>query len=256
MSAQQHGTAIQWSTINSPKLCGGIAEAWTYRDNINQGEVTDEQLNIAAMALTGRTGEFSFETTITDDTADLPDLSEGAKIAVTGIASGTCLLSEVVERWAIGQAKTGSMRGTHFPAVTGGAGADAGTYGALTPDQTTGGIPIIRPGGKVVWGTKGLSSSLGIVQSLVITQSLRLNTETDEAGDIVFVAVTSYMRRIQLEVLALAAQGRPAINATLVVTGGPAHSTGGFNVNVEERFAKGRGKIYSIDGMWFPGLAG
>jgi hypothetical protein len=253
MSVQLYGTALNWSTLNSPKPCGGIAENYTYRDSYaNVGEVEDEDLELAAVALTGQFGDISFDGTVTDDTTDLPDLSEGAKIAITGLATGTVLLTELVERWAINQAKTFNARASHFPKVVGGSGASAGSFSGVSPTQTV--APIIRPGGKVVWGTKGLTSSLGIVQSLVITQSLKLSPEMDEAGDTVFVAASGYRRRIQLEVLALAAQSAPALNATLTVGGAPAHGSGAFNVSVERKFTKGKGVIYTVDGLWAPNL--
>lgn len=253
MSSHLYGASIQWSTLNAPQPIGGICENFTYRESVNPQEVEDEHMDLAAVALTGKTGEISFDGKITDLSTDIPDISDGCKISVSGYTGGTILVAEVVERWQEGQPKTFSVRATHYPSCTGGSGGSAGTFSGVSPSSQT--APVIRPNGKVIFGTKGLTSTLGIVKGLTITQTVKFATETDESEEIVFVAAGGYRRRIQLDVLALSTAAAPATNATLTVAGAPAHGSGAFNVSVEKKFTRGKGAMFSLDGMWFPALA-
>lgn len=255
--SNQYGTpTVKWSTATSPKLFSGIAENYNYRHNAQKSDTDNDDGERAISVLHGLTGDISFEVTITDASTDLPDLLDGSKITVVdadNISGGTVLLTEIVERWQLGSDKMASARATHYPLVVGGAGAAAGTYSGVSPVQVA--PPIIIPGGSVVWGTKGLTSALGIVQSLTVTQTVQHKPEPDEAGQIVQVTTHGYFRRIALEVVAKGDAVCPAIGTTLAVTGAPAHAAGAFVTGADDRRRKGQKGTIAVEAEWFPAMA-
>lgn len=252
MSEQQYGVGLQWSTLGADKPASCILDSYNYRDAFQQHEDDDEGGNLAVLTLHGRKGEIDFGGTITDASTDLPDLSAGARIDLSSLSVGTVLCRTLVEEWSIGASKKFSGNATHYPDVTGGDGADAGTLNGFTPTQAG---PRIHPGGKIIWSTAGLSHAEGIVQRLRIEQTLSLTEQVDEAADIVHVTAHKYLRRISLEILAGSAADRPDPDTALVVAGAPAHAANAIITDAGSRWQKAQGKMFSVEAIWFPGIS-
>lgn len=254
MSAQIYGT-LEWSTINAPKPFSGICEGFNYRKTSTVGEETNEHEDIIAVPITQIKGEGSFEGKVTDASTDLPDLSSGAKISISGLTDGTVLARQLVETWRKGQTKTYQVQFSHFPNVTGGDGANAGSLTGFTPSPQVA-PPIVRPADKIIFGVKGLTSTLGKVEGLTITQTLQLREYTDESEQIFAVVAVGYKREFQLEVLANAAAALPDENDSLAVSGAPSNASAAFVTSAEERWRKGDAKMISVNAMWFANQGG
>lgn len=252
--SQLYGASLIWSTGGAIKPAACILESCDYRDAYQQHLEDGEGGDLAAMVLHGAKAAISFGGTITDDSTDLPDLSAGAKLGISHdeITGGTVLCSSLVEEWAIGQPKKFSGAATHYPDVTGGSGADAGELSGATPTQSG---PVIKPADKLIWGTAGLTHAAGTVQRLRVEQTLQLSEEVDGGGSIVTVVAHRYMRKISLEVLALATATRPAKGATLTVTGAPSHAANAVVTDSGVKWSRGRGAVFSVEAMWFPGIS-
>lgn len=252
MSAQQYGIALRWSTVGAPKPFGCILDGFEYNENLLESTEPDDEGDIAFLKPYGRTGAINFAGTVTEDSTDLPDLSAGALIEVDSpdVTSGIVLCSELVEEWSLGQPKKFNGRATHYPDATGGTGAAAGALDGFTPAQSL--SPVLRPADKVIWSTQGLTSALGTIQRLRIRQALTLSAELDGAGKYTSITAHAYMRRIQLEVLGLASQSRPAANAILSVTGAPAHAANAEILNSGIKWTKGQRAMFTVDAMWAP----
>ena len=246
--SSQYGTALTWSTVNAPHLFSGICENYQYNRQQAQELVPGEQ-EIAAIIHHGLYGDISYDATITNQSSDFPLIQNGIQITVGAVAGGIILISDVEESWAIRQPKKASLKAKHFPDMVG-SGAAAATIAANTPNQTA---PFIRPAGKVIYGTQGLSTGFGIVQSLKISQNVSIETDEDTDGKIKSAWCWKYLRKLSLEVLATG--GRPAENSTLSVNGAPNHAVGYIIQNVSEKYSIGGKKSYSIEGIWAPCLA-
>ena len=248
----RYGQAITWSTIAAPHLFSGQCTAYSYRDALTRQLIEDEAGDHMALVLHSRKAELSFEAKITDDSTDFLDLSAGAAITVSGIATGTVLASRAVERWALGQPKTASITATHYPGFAVGAGALAGVaLDAFTPDQA--GLGIVSPGGRIIYGTHGITHLAGIVHGLTIEQQLEITEdEPSPAGTILGAASHGYLRTIQLDLLVTGAL--PVPGDVLALTGAPAHASGYKIEKADVKFAEKRGKMVGIEAIWIEAL--
>lgn len=244
-----YGSVI-FSTTDAPHPFDGVCENYSYRDAYQVTEVEGET-DLVAAVLHRRKGEFSFDATVTAASTNFFDLSSGQKIALTGIATGVCLLTQAVERWQLGQAKQASLQGAHYPDVTAGEGdAEPGELSAVSPTQTPG--PIVRPADAVIFGTKGLTHTAGVVQALTLTQSVQVQEFLDESEAITAVATHGYKREIDLEIIAALNSALPALNSELTITGAPDHAGGYIVTNAEKRYAKRQQLVYSVKALWLP----
>ena len=55
---------------------------------------------------------------IRETSTDFLDLSAGAGLVVSGISTGTVLVRQAVEKWALGQPKMASVQATHYPDIS------------------------------------------------------------------------------------------------------------------------------------------
>lgn len=255
MATQHYGTLFRWSTVGAPKPCGCILDSYVYKETQQEHTELDEAGEYAMLKLHGKTGDISFGGIIDDTSIDLPDLSVGAKVEFDSddTEEGTVLCSDLTEEWAIGVSKKFDGRATHFPHCVGGTGASAGSLNGFTPSQVL--SPVIRPADKCVWSTAGMSSVLGIVQRLRIQQSLTLNPEPNEQGNIVSVEATGYIRRITAEILALATAARPATDTVLSIVGAPTHAAQAVIKDSEIRWRKGGRALFAVEAVWIPAMA-
>lgn len=256
MSVQQYGITLTWGTAGAPHPASCILESFDYKAAFQQHLEDSEAGDVAAMVLHGQKGAISFGGTITDATVDLPDLSTGAKLDLSSaeIVGGTVLCASLIEEWAIGQPKKFNGSATHYPDVTGGAGAEAGALSGFTPTQTL--SPVIRPADKLIWSTAGLTHASGTVQKLRIEQTLQLTEQVDGAAKIVTVTAHRYMRKISLEILGLASGTAPATNTVLAVVGAPSHASNAVVTDSGKKWQRGQGAMYSVEAIWFPGISG
>lgn len=250
---QNYGKQIKWSTVGAPNPAGGLCENYSYQDRVTQDDHEADNGDHAATVIHDRQGSISFATKLTDD-ATVPVMADnaGCKIAITGIATGGVLLSQVVESWALKAPRRLQVSATHYPDLTAG-GSDVAADLTAIDEITT--PPIVFPGGRLAWGTKGVSSALGIVQGLTITQSVRHSPESEE-GKIVCCITSLFQMSFQLQVLALAAAVRPATGQELALTAAPGRfKTGNFIVDASERYRGAAGTIFDITARWAPSLA-
>jgi len=253
--SNQYGVALKWGSAGAPHPATCILESFDYKDAFQTYEENDEAGDLAALILHGRKGAISFGGTITDETVDLPDLSAGAKIDLEAdeIVGGIVLCSGITEDWLLGSAKKFSGSATHYPDATGGTGADAGSLNAATPTQVL--SPVIRPADKLIWSCAGLTHASGKVHKLSIAQSLELTESLDEEGKIVAIQSHKYMRKISLEILALAAAARPAPDTVLAVTGAPANAANAVITGSDIKWKRGDAAMFSVEAIWFPGIS-
>lgn len=252
--SHNYGIALGWSTVGAPKPFSCILDNYEYNETNQEHLEDDEAVDIAAVILHGRTGAITFGGKITDASTDLPDLSQGALIDITSTetATGIVLCSQLVEEWVIGSPKNFSGSASHFPDAVAGDGDAAGALDAYTPTGQT--APIIRPTSKVIWGTSGLSIAWGTVQRLRIEQSLTLSAEPNEAGKLTAITAHRYIRRIQLDVLALASQSKPATDTLLTVAGAPDHAGGAVIKDAAVKWSKGARRMFTVSALWAPGM--
>lgn len=248
--SNRYGQTITWSTPTAPHPFSGVCTRYSYRDARTRQLDDDEAGDFRALIQHSQKAALEFEAKITEDSTDFLDLSAGAKITVSGIASGTVLCSRAVERWALGQSKTASITATHYPDITGGAGASAGVaLDAFTPDQSA--LGIVTPSGVLKYGTYGLGHAVGIVHGLTITQELQIaEDDPSPAGTILGATSHGYLRTIEL--LLLATGAIPATGSTLALTGAPDHAADYKIENAELRFQHKGGKMYQINAVWIP----
>lgn len=252
--SQRYGQTITWGTSTAPQIFGGTRMRYSYREMLQEQLDDDESGIFRAALLHSKKAEISFEAKVTQASTNFLDLSAGAKIAVSGVSGGTILCRQAVERWGLfPQPKTSAIEATHYPDVTGGAGASAGTaLSALTPDQAS--LGLLIPSGKLIIGTFGLTHASGVVHGLTLTQSWTLQEDDPSpAGAIVGVQAKGYQRRIELMLLATGTI--PATAAELVITGAPTHAANFRNVTAEKLFESQRGMMYSISAFWIPPFA-
>ncbi len=170
------------------------------------------------------------------------------------ITEGTVLVTECVERWELLKEKICSIKATHYPDMVLGEGALApATLSAFTPAaQTLTGL--LFPGSDLIYSTIGLTHAAGVIQSLTLTQTLKITEfPPSPAGLLVGAATSGYKRKIELELLATAAI--PAIGSVLVITGAPAHA-GGYRISSAKRgLEREKGKMYNIGASWIPAFA-
>ncbi len=245
----RYGQAITWSTITAPHLFTGKCTSYSLRDATTRQMFDDEGGDFVATALHSRKGDLNFSAEITNESTDFLDLSAGAAITVTGIASGVVLASRAVETWRLQQRKSASVQATWFPDMVEVAPVAAGVdLDAFTPVQ--GGLgSILYPGGVVVLGTNGLTHLSGVVHGLIITQELTITEdEPSPVGTILGAATHGYMRTIQLDLLSTAAA--PANRTVLTITGAPGHGADYRIESVDTRFEDKRGKMYAINAVW------
>lgn len=213
----------------------------------------DESGDVTCIVQHSQKATLSFRAKVTEASTDFLDLSQGAKLMVSGIANGTVLCSHASENWALGQAKTTNVTATHYPDMTGGTGDSVeADLDVFTPDQS--GLGIVAPGNSIIYGTFGLGHANGIVHSLSIEQQLTI-TEDDPSPDGKILGATThgYLRSIQLDLLATGPI--PATGSILALTGAPEHA-GGYRVeSAEVRFASKRGKMYQLTAVWIPTFA-
>lgn len=259
-----YGQPVTFSTGSAPHLCAGTCKNFSIDDQFQRYMDDAEDGAILAAVEHSRKVDFSFDVTFDDSSTDFPDISGGnAAIVVSALNSatddfgaptgGTSLISRCVERWRVGQSKTGSIIGTYFPHVVQVSPALAATLSAFTPDQSA--LTGLHPASKIIWGTLGMTTGGGEIQGLTLTQELQLlPSDVSPAGTILHVATANYMRTIELEILALTSGTAPTNGATLTITGAPSHATG-FRLDGVRftREIRGR-KMYSAKAFWFNGI--
>ena len=247
----RYGQVITWSTVAAPHPFSGTLTNYGYRDVFSRLTDDDEAGDLRAIIQHSRKSALSFDAKVTEATTDLLDLSSGAAITVSGVTGGLILASRVVERWVLQQQKTVSVQATHYPDMTHtGTPVAAGTdLDAFTPDQSA--LSIVHPGGSLIFSTYGLSHAAGVVHELEISQELEI-TEDDPspAGTIVGAASHGYKRSLRL--MLLAKSTRPLPGSTLVLTGAPDHAADFLIESSDEVWAKQRGKMYEVSGIWIP----
>jgi hypothetical protein len=245
---RNYGTALTWGTVSAPHPFNGICKDYSYRSSYQKQFVDDDASDIAAMILHGEKGDISFNSEITSASTDFFDISAGAKIAISGLA-GVVLLRRLVEKWTIGQTKTGALEANHYPDMVDADGDEPGELSAVTPTQT--GL-IVRPADKVVWSTAGLTHTAGIVHGLTLTQELKFDETVNELGKIIAAIAFGYLRTIELDVLATGAA--PAKNTVLTVTGAPEHASGYVITDADIMLRQGDKKMYRVAATWFDGI--
>ena len=250
---QNYGKQIKWSTVGAPNPAGGFCENYSYQERKSQDDHEDDAGDHGATVTHDKIGAISFGTKLTSD-AQIPVLGEdgACKIAITGISTGGVLLSQVVETWGLKAPRRLSVSATHFPDLASGGSTSAADLDDM-PELTS--PPIVFPGGKLAWGTKGVASALGIVQALTITQTVRL-TPYSEEGKIVAVIASLFQMTFNLKVLALSTATRPATDAELTLSTAPERfKTGNFITDASEAFRGTDGVLFDVNARWAPSLA-
>ena len=249
----RYGQSITWSTPTAPHPFSGTCTSYSYRDNIQRQLDEDEGGDNRVLVQHSRKAAINFEARVTDSSTDFLDLSAGAAVSISGISTGTILATRAVERWALGKPKTASIQATHYPDLTQSSPTLAGTsLSAFTPTQS---LTFLQPGGKLIYGTAGITHSSGIVHGLVLTQELQI-TEDDPspAGTILGAASHGYLRTIQLDILATASNAIPNAGDALTFSAAPANCANYRVESAEVKFQEKRGKMYSLTAVWIPAL--
>jgi hypothetical protein len=248
----RYGQNIIWGTVAAPRLFSGICTSYSYREHLQRQLDEDEAGDHRVLIQHSRKAEIAFNAKVTADSTDFLDLSTGGAISVSGISTGAVLVNRAVERWALGQPKTASIRAVHYPDITG-VSEDIGNLDAFTPSQSLG---FLFPSSMIKYGTAGLSSGAGVVHRLEITQELTLSEdEPSPDGKILGCASHGYLRTIAMEVLTrIDTDTVPAVGNVLSITGGPDHAAHMRIESIETRFAEKRGKMISFTAVWIPGM--
>jgi hypothetical protein len=246
-----YGESITWSMDAFTGPITGDAQNYSYRAAYSDYMSPGQDGAHAAMVLHGHKGEISFESLISPDTDNIPNLSLGARIAISAISAGLVLCRSVSESWRDRQSKSVSLSASHYPAITAGTGAEPGAIAGFTPADQAG--ISIYPAGRVIWSTIGLGHTSGKIRAFTIDQSLEIAEETDPLGAYCAVATHSYQRSITLEILSTGT--RPALDTILTVTGAPAHASGYAITSSEEMLRLRQGKLYRVEAMWIPAMA-
>ena len=249
----RYGQAITWGPLSAPQLFTGETRQYSYRDSLTKQLITDMSADNMAMILHSHKADISFEAVVGVGSSNFLDLSAGAAIAVSGITGGTVLVRRAVETWRLGQPKTASTEATYYPDITTQTGAGSvGELNAITPDQSA--LGIVYPGGKLVYGTFGLTHAAGIVHGLTIEQILQI-TEDDPSPDGKILGATShgYERNIKLDLLATGPS--PVVGTVLAITGAPDHASGYQITGADVVFEDQRGKMFAIEAAWIPAMS-
>lgn len=247
----RYGQLIVFGTIAVPHLFTGNCTAYSYNLQADEQIPSDESGDPLALVHSGKKAALEFEAEIKDSSNNFLDLSAGAEITVDGITTGRVLAYSAWEEWVLKQPKKAGVRSTHYVDMpAGGSGASAGTgIDAFTPDQT--GLAIIQPGSKVIFGTYGMTSTSGIVHRFRIEQELTIDADEEDPSGAILGAISSgYVRRITLECLMKTTSTLPAIGAELTVTGAPSHASFYRVKSVNQKWAKKRGKMVTIEATW------
>ncbi|HSI10720.1 MAG TPA: hypothetical protein VK961_01690 [Chthoniobacter sp.] len=251
-----YGQTITWGTLSAPHPFAGTCTSYSYRAQLQRQLDADESGDNRALIQHSKKAEISFEARITDASQDFLDLSAGAAITLTGVTGGGILCTRAIERWALGQPKTASIQATHYPDMSLSSPAAAATIDAFTPNQT--GLGVITPGGKLIYGTYGLTSSGGIVQRLEISQQLQITEDAPAPdGTIPGAASHGYLRTIAMDLLITSSSGLPTVGGELNLTAaGSMSNIAHYRVeSVETKFAEKRGKMISVTALWIPPFA-
>jgi len=248
----RYGQNITWSTPGAPHAFSGTCTNWSYRDHFQRQLDENESGDQHVLIQHSRKAEIRFDARVTDASTDFLDLSTGGAITITGVTGGAILVTRAVERWSLKQPKTASIQATHYPDFT--ASADAGTLDAFQPANQ--GLSFLHPGGKIVYGTAGLTHGAGVVHKLELTQERHI-TEDDPSpnGTILGAASHGYLRTIHLDVLTLNTGTVPANGTVLTIGGAPDHAADFRIESVETKFAEKRGKMVSFTAVWIPPIA-
>lgn len=249
----RYGQAITWSTPTAPHPFSGVCTRYSYRKATTRQTETNEAGDIDAIIEHSLKAAVQFDAKIRAASTNFLDLSTGAAIVVSGISGGVLLASRAVERWRLGQPKTASITATHYPDMVQASPVLAGTtLDAFTPAQDD--LPIVTPGSTIIYGTFGLGHDSGTVHGLTIEQQLTIvEDEPTPDGKLVGAASTSYLRIIQLDILAKST--KPEVGTPLVLTGAPDHAADYKIEECEEVFEDQRGKMYRVGALWVPAFA-
>lgn len=246
----RYGQTITWSTPTAPRPFTGIVTAFSHEEQVQEYLDEDESGDHRALITSGKKASLDWDAKVTDGSDDFLDLSGGAKITVTGFASGTILAYSAIERYVLNSPKTISVRATHFPDMTdsGGTAADL-DVDAFVPDPSS--LTNVFPGSKLIYSTVGLTHAAGVVHGLTIEQMLQI-TEDDltPAGTIPGATTHGYQRKITLDLLATGS--RPALESTLAITGAPTRAGDYKITSSSRRFATKRGMMYRVGAIWIP----
>ena len=239
----RYGQIITWGTLTAPALFKGIITDYSYRDSKTKQLEHDAAGDNMAMILHLHKGEISFEAKVTHESTNFLDLSKGAQIVTSAISGGVILVRRAVETWRIGQVKRASIQAAHYPDMSHSGGGAVGELTAFTPDQSS--LTIVRPAGKLIYSTVGITQASGILHSLTIEQILEI-TEDEPSPDGKYLGATShaYERNISLELLATA--GKPAVDTVLALSGAPEHGQNYIITDVDEIYASERRKCCGI----------
>lgn len=254
---QIYGKPITWGTASFPKLFTGVTEDFSYKEAMRQSEEPDENSEIDAFIWDNLVADIDFSARITSGSTNFLDLSTGLKIAITNdaITGGFVLCSEAIEKWTLGAKKTASLKARHYPNTTDVVGGpSAGTLSAYTPGTgSPGSGVIVRPAGKVLWSTSGLSVTYGTVAELSLAQRWTLKEEDDGDGNIGTIIASKYMRTIDLKVTATG--DRPPVGTILSIDGAPAHAVG-YQITRSELIGRIEDKkAYQLSAVWATCLA-
>lgn len=257
----RYGQLITWGTTTAPHPFKGICTAYSYRGNYQRQLDEDEAGDNRTLIQHSHTANVSFDAKVIVDEAngssDFLDLSAGAAVTITGIAAGVVLVSRAVERWQLGQPKTISMQATHYPDITQANPTKAGALDAQTPDQSGITSPIVLPGQNLIFSTRGLTSTGGLVQRLEIAQELTLTPDDPTPdGKIAGCAAHGYLRTISMDLLIRSTDTASVEGTVLNLTAtGAMNNIANYQVeSVDQRFAEKRGKMISLTAVWIPPL--
>lgn len=248
----RYGQSITWGPLSAPQLFTGVTHDYSYRDAVTKQLITDMRADNMAMVLHSKKGDINFEAMVTEGSINFLDLSTGAAITVSGIASGVVLARRAVEIWRLGQPKMANIQATHYPHMVQTSPTAAGELDAMTPDQAA--LGLVYPGGKLIYGTYGLGHAAGIVHGLTLEQVLQITEdEPSPDGKLLGAATHGYERSIKLDLLATGAA--PAVESVLTLTGAPGHASDYRITGVNEQFFTARGKMYAIEAAWIPAFS-
>jgi len=254
----RYGQPITWGTTSAPHLSTGICTGYNYDKQAQEQLETDEGGENVALILHSQKADISFDARVTSGSTDFLNLgTAGAAIVIAGINDGdnSCILiRRAVERWALGQSKTISIQGTHYPAMIQATPTLANAaLSAFTPDQTA--LGIVYPGGVMKYGTFGLSYTNAVVHMFEIIQSLEITEDdVDPTGAILGAATHGYKREANVDLLIKTGFTVPTVGNVLTVTGAPTHATNYKIKSVRQTFADKRGEMYAVGAVWIPPL--
>jgi hypothetical protein len=256
MSSTRYGQPITWGTTSAPQLCTGICTGYSYRRQAQRQLEDDMGGDNVALVLHSQKADLDFSARVTSGTTNFLNLfTQGANIVVAGVNdsdTSVVLIRRAVERWQLGQSKTVSIQGTHFPDIsqTTPTAADA-TLSAFTPSQA--GLGIAYPSGVMIYGTFGLGFTNAVVHMVELAQELQVTEdEPDPTGKILGAQTHGYLRTLSTDLLIKTGFTPPVIGNVLTITGAPSHASNYKIESVEQKFAEKRGEMYSVSAVWIP----